>query len=96
MVCSWIAFGTLNAIGVIRRGFTLAFGFGTFLVAMGITTLLDPKIQGARDVKIIESEAVSSGERFGAQVGAIALIAFGLLVIALFLYIGFNNSFGDF
>ncbi|MGM0389040.1 MAG: hypothetical protein ACQEP0_11120 [Natrinema limicola] len=95
MVLSWAVFVVLDMIGAIRRGFTLAFGFGTLMTAMGITTLLDPRLQGARDMQVIQSEAVGPGERFGAQVVGVVLILFGVLVVGLFLFIGFHNSFGD-
>jgi len=45
---------------------------------MGLTTLLEPRLQGARDMDLIRTEDVGPGERFGGQLVGVLLIVFGL------------------
>ncbi|WP_154660463.1 hypothetical protein [Halopiger goleimassiliensis] len=52
---------------------------------MGMTTLLNPRLQGARDVNLITSSEVGPGERFGAQVGGVVMLTLGFLISWLFL-----------
>lgn len=59
-------------------------GVGVALLIGGVYILLNPRIQGARDVDLIESDSVSSAERYTAYIGA-AII---LLIGTGFLYLG--------
>jgi len=78
MVCSWVIFISFELVGVFERGNTIGLIGGTFFTAMGLTTLLEPRLQGARDMDLIRTEDVGPGERFGGQLVGVLLIVFGL------------------
>lgn len=56
---------------------------GLFLIAVGVYFMINPKLQGARDAKFIESEEVGSAEKLGARVGAVVLLGIGLFFVFL-------------
>lgn len=56
----------------------ITIGGGIVILLGGIYVLLNPRIQGARDVNIIQSESVSSAERYTAYLGAVIIILIGL------------------
>ncbi|RDI71733.1 hypothetical protein [Halopelagius longus] len=78
---------------VLDRGTALAVAAGLFLTAMGALAIVDPKIQGARDVNVIDSEEVGSGEKFGSRLGGVVLAAMGLFVLFLVVYIKLGYGF---
>ena len=84
MVLSWVSFAALEYVNVFRRGNTLGMIIGSFTVAMGLTTLLNPRIQGMRDVDLITSEEVGPAERFGARVGGVVMLTLGMFISWLF------------
>lgn len=84
MVLSWVGFAALEYVGYFERGNTFGMIIGTFTVAMGMTTLLNPRLQGVRDVGLITSSEVGPGERFGAQVGGGVMLVLGVLISWLF------------
>lgn len=75
------------------RGALLAIAAGLFLTAMGVLAIVDPKIQGARDVNIIESDEVGPAEEFGSRLGGVVLVAMGLFVLFLVVYIKLGFGF---
>jgi len=84
MVLSWVSFAALEYLNYSDRGSTIGMIFGTFTIAMGLTTLLDPRIQGMRDVDLITSEEVGPAERFGARVGGVVMLTLGMFISWLF------------
>lgn len=65
------------------RGTLLVAVVGLFLTAMGILSIVDPKLQGPRDVGLIESEEIGEAEKFGSRLGGLVLLAMGLFVLYL-------------
>lgn len=58
---------------------------GLFFLLGGVSVLLNPRIQGARDAEIITADEVGSGERLAAYVGGsfLVLLGLGFLILAL-------------
>lgn len=56
----------------------LTIAVGLFFVLGGLYVLLNPRIQGARDAKLITSDEVSSAEQGTAYVGGTILVLIGL------------------
>lgn len=56
---------------------------GLFFLIGGISVILSPRIQGARDAELITSDEVGSGERLGAYAGGLVLVVMGLGFIYL-------------
>ncbi len=56
---------------------------GLFLIAVGVYFMINPKLQGARDAKFIDSEEVGSAEKLGARAGAVVLLCIGLFFVFL-------------
>lgn len=83
-VLSWVGFAALEYAGRFERGNTFGMIIGSFTIAMGLTTLLDPRIQGARDANLITSTDIGPAERFGARVGGIVMLALGAFISWLF------------
>jgi hypothetical protein len=84
LVISWVLFIVFEFVGFFERGNTIGLIGGTFFAAMGLTSLLDPRLQGVRDMGLIQTESVDFGERVGGQLLAVLLIIFGLLASWLF------------
>lgn len=84
MVLSWVSFAALEYVNVFRRGNTLGMSIGTFTVAMGLTTLLNPRLQGVRDMHLITSEEVGPAEQFGARVVGVTMVTLGVFISWLF------------
>ncbi|WP_435362047.1 hypothetical protein [Haloarchaeobius sp. DFWS5] len=57
--------------------------YGLIAIATGLSTWRNPRLQGARDVKAIESEEVGSGERWGAYLIGGVFVLFGLALLYL-------------
>lgn len=60
---------------------------GLLVTIGGIFAIIDPKIQGARDVKMIQSATVREGETFASRVGGIALTGIGLTLLLVAGYV---------
>lgn len=84
MVISWVLFILFEFVGFFERGNTIGLIGGTFFTAMGLTSLLDPRLQGVRDMGLIRTERVDFGERVGGQLIGVLLIIFGLFASWLF------------
>ena len=80
MVLSWVLFIIFELIGFFERGNTIGLIGGTFFTAMGLTSLLDPRLQGGREMGLIQTEEVGPSERFGGQLIGVWLVIFGLFV----------------
>ena len=77
----------------IGQGALIAIVVGLFITAMGILAIVDPKLQGARDVNLITSEEAGSGERFASRVGGVVLTVIGLFILFLVVYISLGFGF---
>ena len=77
----------------IGRGALIAIAVGLFVTAMGVFAIVDPKLQGARDVNVITAEEVGSGERFASRVGGVLLTVIGLSILFLVAYISLGFGF---
>lgn len=77
----------------IGQGALIAIAVGLFITAMGVFAIVDPKLQGARDVNIITSDEVGSGERVASRVGGVILTAIGLFILFLVVYISHGSGF---
>jgi len=84
MVALWMLFIAFELVGFFERGNTMGLIGGTFFTAMGLTTLLNPRLQGGRDMGLIQTEEVGPGERFGGQVVGVLLVVIGLIANWLF------------
>lgn len=93
MVLCWIGIVALDILGSFDRGTSIAFGIGTLAVGIGVQTLLNPQVEVAHAVNVIESEGVGPGERFAGQVVGFLLVAAGLGIVALWTYFGVSNGF---
>ena len=84
MVLSWVSFAALEYLNYSDRGSTIGMIFGTFTIAMGLTTLLKPRLQGVRDMHLITSEEVGPAEQFGARVVGVTMVTLGVFISWLF------------
>lgn len=64
----------------------VSIGLGVGLVAFGMKTILNPRLQLYRDQGLIESEEVGPGEKLGGQIIGFIFVAVGLAWL-LFLFI---------
>lgn len=77
----------------IGQGALIAIAVGLFITIVGVFTIVDPKLQGVRDVNISTSDEVGPGERFASRVGGIILTAIGLFILFLVVYISLGLGF---
>jgi len=55
------------------------------VIMLSLASLVKPRLQGARDVGLIESEEVGTGEKVAAQAAAFMLLFLGLALFYLVL-----------
>lgn len=77
----------------IGTGTLIATAVGLVVTAMGVFAIVDPKLQGARDVDLITSGEIGSGERFASQAGGVVLALIGLSILFLVVYISLGFGF---
>ncbi|WP_224267836.1 hypothetical protein [Haloprofundus salinisoli] len=67
-------------MATIDYGVIISSIFALTLLGIGVSGFINPRLQGGRDLNIIESEEVGPGEKFGARVFGTILIIMGLII----------------